>query len=511
MTNSLWTQRGQLITLIHWSDENVSMNRLLLTMLLVLPALPMNTLALPDSNQIEFSNCMLALPGTNLTAAARCGTYEVAENPAQPDGRKISLNIAVAPASGKSTEPDPVFFFAGGPGQAASETWVMLRPVLNKIRRNRDIVMIDQRGTGKSNKLACKSEIAEDLNQEIDLELVKTETEKCLAELDGDPRFYTTSIAMADYNQVRQAMGYDRINIMGVSYGTRAAQVYLRLFPDTVRTVTLDSVVPMQLALGQEHAPMLDRSVKAVFDDCAADEVCNSLFPRQAEELQALITQLRAEPRQITITNPVSGEPQEMRLTADTLAVAIRFLSYASETQALIPLLVHEALESGDQSRLASQAILVMSGLNEMLARGMELSVLCAEDYPFIDQTADYSGSLIGNLMLEIIDLQCGVWPHAEISADFHQPVVSDLPVLLMSGERDPVTPPHYAALTAESFSNSLNLVARGQAHSVMKNVCLRTITTDFINAGSIEELDSSCVDDIQPAPFFTSLLGPDP
>ncbi len=282
-------------------------------------------MALPDSNQIEFSNCTLDLPGTNLTANARCGSLEVAENPAEPAGRRISLKIAIAPATGKTTEPDPVFFFAGGPGQAASETWVMIRSTLNKIRKTRDIVMIDQRGTGGSNKLGCESEVEEDLNQEIDLELVRSETEKCLAALDADPRFYTTTIAMGDYNLVRQAMGYDKINIMGVSYGTRAAQVYLRLFPETVRSVTLDSVVPMQLALGQEHAPMLDRSVQSVFRDCAADESCNALFPHQAEELNALFAQLRAEPRQITIINPVSGEPQDMRLTADTLGVATPF------------------------------------------------------------------------------------------------------------------------------------------------------------------------------------------
>ena len=344
MTNSLWTLTSYLFTLSPRSDDDVYMKRHVFSVALLCLALPGSVLALPDSNQIEFSNCMLNLPGTNLTAAARCGAFEVAENPLEPDGRKINLNIAIAPATGKTTEPDPVFFFAGGPGQAASETWVMLRPVLNKIRKSRDIVMIDQRGTGQSNKLECESEIEEDLNQEIDLDLIRTETEKCLADLDGDPRFYTTTIAMGDYNLVRQAIGYDKINIMGVSYGTRSAQVYLRLFPDTVRTVTLDSVVPMQLALGQEHAPMLDRSVKAVFEDCAADETCNSLFPRQAEELNALIGQLRNEPRQITIINPVSGEPQEMRLSADTLAVAIRFLSYSSETQALIPLLVHDAL-----------------------------------------------------------------------------------------------------------------------------------------------------------------------
>jgi len=487
------------------------MNRLLLYVVLALLALPTTALALPDSNQIGFSNCTLALPGTNLTANARCGSFDVAENPAEPDGRKITLNIAVAPATGKTTEPDPVFFFAGGPGQAASETWVMLQPVLNKIRKSRDIVMIDQRGTGKSNKLACESDIEEDLNQEIDLDLIRTETEKCLAALDGDPHFYTTTIAMGDYDLVRRAMGYEQINIMGVSYGTRAAQVYLRLFPETVRTVTLDSVVPMQLALGQEHAPMLDHSVEKVFEDCAKDQTCNSLFPHQAEELNALFRQLRDEPRQITITNPVSGEPQLMRLTADTLAVAIRFLSYASETQALIPLLVHEALTSGDLSRLAGQAILVMTGLNEMLAKGMELSVLCSEDYPFMDFSADYSDNLMGNIFLEIISLQCKVWPHDAAPDGFHQPVVSDLPVLLMSGERDPVTPPLYAAKTAETFPNSLSLVARGQAHSVMKNICLRDITTEFINNGSVENLDTACVENIQPAPFFTSLLGPDP
>jgi pimeloyl-ACP methyl ester carboxylesterase len=487
------------------------MNKLNLLTMLVLMAKTATVLALPDSNQIEFSNCMLTLPGTNLTASARCGSFDVPENPAEPDGKQINLNIALAPATGKTTEPDPVFFFAGGPGQAASETWVMLRSVLNKIRKKRDIVMIDQRGTGRSNKLACDSEIDQDLSQEIDLELIRTETENCLAGLNGDPRFYTTTIAMADYNRVREAMGYDTINIIGVSYGTRAAQVYLRQFPETVRTVTLDSVVPMQLALGQEHAPMLDRSVESVFEECARDEICNSLYPGQAKELNALLKQLRDEPRQITIINPLSGEQQALYLTADTLGVAIRFLSYASETQALIPLLVHEALTTGDLARLASQAILVMTGLNEMLAHGMELAVICSEDFPLIDLSADYSDTLMGNLFLEIIELQCNVWPRGELPEGFHQPVISDIPVLLMSGERDPVTPPHYAAQTAETFSNSLNLIARGQAHSVMKNKCLRDITTAFIDKGSVEELDTTCVENILPAPFFTSLLGPDP
>jgi pimeloyl-ACP methyl ester carboxylesterase len=474
-------------------------------------SVPAGAAALPEANSIEFSNCMLALPGTPHTAAAQCGFLEVPENPAAPGGRKIPIHVAVAGATSTDTEPDPVFFFAGGPGQAASETWVMIRPVLERIRKKRDIVMIDQRGTGQSNKLQCLPEGAEDLNAEIDLELIARETRNCLERLEADPRYYTTTIGMQDYDRVRRAMGYDRINVMGVSYGTRAAQVYLRQFPETVRTVTLDSVLPMQLALGQEHARMLDRAVAAVFEDCRRDETCNGLYPRHAEELNALLAELREEPRWITIVNPTTGADQELLLRAETLAVAVRFLSYASETQAVLPLLVHEAVTSGRLERLAVQALLVMSGLNEMLARGMELSVLCSEDFPFLDLAADDSDTLIGNVFLDAIKVQCGVWPQGDVPDGFHEPVASDVPVLLLSGERDPVTPPQYAARVAETFSNSLNLVARGQSHSVMRNVCLRDVATQFIEQGSLENLETGCVERIRPAPFFTSLLGPDP
>jgi pimeloyl-ACP methyl ester carboxylesterase len=477
----------------------------------VLFILPTGASALPEGNTIEFSNCMLALPGTTRTAAAQCGFLEVPENPDEPDGKSISLHVAYAKATTPTIEPDPLFIFAGGPGQAASETWVMLRGMLSKVRKNRDIVMIDQRGTGQSNKLQCTLEDSDELNAEINLELLKQQTEECAASLDGNPRYYTTTHGMQDYDTVRRAMGFEKINLLGISYGTRSAQVYLRMFPESVRTVTLDSVVPMQLALGQDHAPMLDRAVNAVFDDCRSDQKCNELFPVGAQELQALLSRLRDNPGMITIINPITGEPQEIQLTSDTLAVAIRFLSYSSESQAVLPLLIHEALTTGDLTRLASQAILVMSGLNEMLARGMELSVMCAEDYPFMDFEADQGNTIIGNIFLDFVESQCSVWPRGEVPQGFHEPVISDVPVLLVSGERDPVTPPHYAAQVAETFSNSVNLVARGQSHSVLRNMCMREIATAFIAAGSTHELDTACVENIKSSPFFTSLLGPDP
>ena len=473
--------------------------------------LPSNVSALPEENTIEFSNCMLALPGTTRTASAQCGFLEVPENPDDPEGRKINIHVAYAKATTPTIEPDPVFIFAGGPGQAASETWVMLRGMLDKIRKNRDIVMIDQRGTGQSNKLQCKVEGSDELNDEINLELLKEQTQECAAQLDGDPRYYTTTHGMQDYNTVRMAMGYEKINLLGISYGTRSSQVYLRMFPDSVRSVTLDSVVPMQLALGQEHAPMLDRAVSTVFADCRNDPRCNELYSSNEEDLQSLLDELRQDPRMITIINPISGEPQEIQLTSDTLAVAIRFLSYSSESQAVLPLLIHEAVTTGDLRRLASQAILVVSGLNEMLARGMELSVMCSEDYPFIDFDADQGDTIIGNIFLDFVESQCSIWPRGAVPDGFHDPVVSDVPVLLVSGERDPVTPPHYAAKVAETYSNSVNLVAKGQSHSVLRNMCLREIASEFVKAGVITDLDTTCVDKIESFPFFTSLLGPDP
>ncbi len=512
MTIRLWTLTGCRFNLGPRNEPLDAMRTLSVT-LAALSALMFSgtSLALPEGNTIAFTNCELALPGSTMTASAQCGFLEVPENPDDPAGKTISLHIAVAGATSTDTREDPVFFFAGGPGQAASETWVMIRGTLDKVRKQRDIVMIDQRGTGQSHKLQCEVEDTEDLNAEINLEELAQQTRNCLAQLDGDPRFYTTTIAMQDYDRVRQAMGYEKINLIGVSYGTRAAQVYLRQFPDAVRTVTLDSVVPMELALGQEHAPMLDRAVGLVFEDCRKDPDCNESFPGSLTALNELLQGLREEPRWITVTHPTTGKDYDLRLTAETLAIAIRFLSYASETQATLPLLVHEALSTGRLERLATQAMLVMGGISEMIARGMELSVMCAEDYPFLDLDADHGNTLLGDIFLDAFQAQCEVWPQGAVDDHFHEGVITNLPVLLMSGERDPVTPPHYAAQAAESFSNHLNLVARGQSHSVMKHVCLKEVVTAFIELGATEGLDTACVEHIAPAPFFTSLLGPRP
>lgn len=464
---------------------------------------------------LEMKTCQLSLPGTNLTAAAECGWFEVAENPSRPEGRKIKLRVARVPALERHIEPDPLILFAGGPGQAASEAWLMVAPALRKVTKNRDVLLIDQRGTGQSNALRCpQMELAESLAVDWD-QLDKT-TRECLKGLAGDPRYYTTTIAMQDYDFVRAALGYERLNLFGVSYGTRAAQVYLRLFPDRVRTVVLDSVTPQELALGTEHALKLDQVLHRVLSACEKDATCNAAYPNVTQSLDTLIQALDESPVEVAVDHPLTGQPLTLKFDREVLASAIRFLTYSAETQALLPLLIHEAATTGHFERLASQMLIMTSTLTDSISQGMELSVICSEDYPLFPKHDDDSenqgaASLMGDSMLKASRIQCGIWPRGDIPFDFHAPVVSDRPVLLLSGELDPVTPPEYADQVKTHFSNSLHLVAPGQGHSVSGRGCIGQLIADFIIAGDSSKLDTGCLAQMRSSPWFMSLTGPNP
>jgi pimeloyl-ACP methyl ester carboxylesterase len=462
---------------------------------------------------IELSQCELTLAGTNLSAPAECGGLEVPENPAQPNGRKIRLNIARVPAQGRVAEPDPLFVFAGGPGQAATESWLIVAGALRKVNEDRDIILIDQRGTGQSNALKCPQiELKEALS--ADWDDLEAQTRQCLDSLDGDPRFYTTTIGMQDYDRVRAALGYEQINLFGVSYGTRAAQVYLRNFPDRVRTMVLDSVVPQDLALGTEHAIKLDQAIFRVLEACDLDDDCHSNFPGSAEKLRTLMRRLAEQPVGVTVPHPNTGAPFSLTFDRTVLAFALRFLTYGADTQAMLPLLVHEAATKNDFDRLASQMLITAAGLQDAISQGMELSVICSEDFPLFpaaDAVPEDAQSLMGNLMLKSSGIQCAIWPSGDVPDNFHDPVESAVPALLLSGELDPVTPPEYADRVMAHLSDSRHLVAPGQGHSVTGRGCLGDLVSEFIISGSSAELDTDCIENIKASPFFVSLTGPKP
>ena len=444
---------------------------------------------------------------------ALCGRLTVYEDRSTNTGRQISLNIASIPAVSRNPEPDPLFFLAGGPGQAATESYPILAAAFERIHQKRDIILVDQRGTGKSHPLACTGTDDAGSDSMSDQELTDR-LKKCLSNLDADPTQYTTSIAMQDLDQVRVALGYERINLYGGSYGTRAALTYLSLFPKEVRSVILDGVVPQNEPLGISVGRDAQRALDMIFSRCDRQASCNQAFPGVRDEFKKLLESVETTPIEVSLQNPTSGEDTQIKFTAEKLGTAVRLFSYTPETAALLPLLIHDTFAHQEYQLLAATYLIVAGELEESIAEGMGYSVLCAEDMPFytVDEAVKVNaGSYLGSATSTELFKICQVWPHSQVPPDFKKPVQSDIPVLLLSGEADPVTPPENGDLVAQTLSNSLHLVVPGQGHNVIFRGCIPRIAADFIEAGSIQGLSAGCVQNMQPLPLFVNFSGPVP
>jgi pimeloyl-ACP methyl ester carboxylesterase len=461
---------------------------------------------------LQLAPCELSASQGLVIAEAQCGALAVAENPQQPDGRTIELRVAVLRARSREAKPDPVFFFAGGPGQSAVESFPFIKRALSRVQRDRDIVLIDQRGSGASNPLRCPlpEDLTELLRKPSSAE-IELHTRQCLGQLDADTRYYTTTQAAADFDAVRQALGYEQINLFGVSYGTRVAQVYLRHYPEAVRSVILDAVVPMELILGTEHAPRLEQTLRQVFARCAEEPACNSAFPGVAQKFEQLKQKVTTKPIAIEVTLPLSGRDQRLEFNREIMAAALRMLAYQPQGQALLPLLVYEAATTANYQRIANMALMVIENLNTVIYRGLEASVMCAEDAPFFPAPPSYPDTLLGDDLLEISRMQCQIWPHIAVDSAFHEPLESPVPMLLLSGQFDPVTPPAYAEQSLRHYPNGRHLIGPGQAHGIGTIGCVPQLLAEFINRGDSSEIDATCLEDLGTAPFFTTLLGGEP
>jgi pimeloyl-ACP methyl ester carboxylesterase len=468
----------------------------------------------PSIPTIPLTDCQLTYPGVSIPIQAQCGKLTVLEDRQAGTGRTIDLNLAVLPAISRSPEPDPLFFLTGGPGQAATESFVALAGSFERIRQKRAIVLVDQRGTGQSNPLDCPDSPEASGEEAADRAAMEEWLRACLTNLDADPALYTTPLAMQDLDNVRQALGYEKINLYGLSYGSRAALTYLKMYPERVRTVILDGVVPQDEALGLEVAPDAQRAMDLLFARCEADEACRQAFPDLPGKFQQLMTGLEEGPLTVNFIHPVSGAQEAEPFTAPELAATVRLLSYTPETAALLPLLIHTSASEGRYDLLAAQSRLVSEDLSESISFGMNLSVLCAEDFPFMDlSSAERAarGTYLGNIQYEELEAMCAIWPRGQVPADFKEPVEGNTPVLLLSGEADPVTPPQNALQVAETLPNSLALTAAGQGHNVILRGCMPQIAYEFIQSGSTQNLDTTCVEQIQPSPFFLTFSGPQP
>jgi pimeloyl-ACP methyl ester carboxylesterase len=465
--------------------------------------------------RLTLTACELGRPDSGLTTAAWCAPFEVPENRDDPHGRKIALHLAVIRSDAQVPAKDMLVFLAGGPGQAATETWPMIAPALDPLLSHRDVLLIDQRGTGQSNPLDCKAADKDDKAAALagfDADRLRTKVAACLKEVEAkaDPRFYTTTAAVADLEDARQALGAPDFDLVGVSYGTRVAQQYAMRHPDAVRSILLDGVVPNELVLGEDFARNLEDALKAQFARCTAEPACKARFGDSYQTLYQLRDALRANPHKVSFRDPQTYQTVERTLSDDALASVVRLFAYSPVTTALLPLSI-DAAAHGDVGPLLGQAKLISGDMADSMNGGMQSSVICSEDADLLKPRPQDANTILGTRMIDTLQAVCSVWPHGSRPADFHEPLKTAIPTLLLSGQYDPVTPPRYGEEVLKGLSNGRHLVLKGQGHNVIAAGCMRTVVQEFVEKLDPQKLDASCLDRLQPTPLFTDFNGATP
>ncbi|MEL7536960.1 MAG: alpha/beta hydrolase [Pseudomonadota bacterium] len=443
---------------------------------------------------------------------ARCGRLAVPENRDDPASREIELAVALVPSLNIDPLPDPLVLIAGGPGQSTIEFYLGYQGAFEAVRLNREILLIDQRGTGASNPLVCP-DVEAQFEDSSDLDVIARAAELCIAALDGDPRYFTTSVAVRDLDAVREALGYESLNIYGVSYGTRVAQHYARRFPDRLRRMILDGVAYPGLILGPAIAIDAQNALDQMFARCAADSRCSDRFPNLADDFTTLRTQLADEPATVVLPDPRTGSQTEQLLGTAEFGAAMRLLSYSPTTVALMPLLIDEALHNDNLQPLAAQFAMIERQLVSTLNIGMHYAVVCSEDAPFYGEVGDIvqtlSETYLGQQSYDAMAAVCTAWPAGPIDADFREPLAVDTPTLLLSGENDPVTPPIYAEKATEGLSQHQHVVGPAYGHGLAPHGCVPRLMARFLEAEEPLPVDAACVDDLAVMPFFVDFSGP--
>ena len=448
-------------------------------------------------------------PGDGFDGAL-CAQVPVFEDRERGTGRMIDLRVVVYPAFDNDPRPDPVFVLAGGPGQGAAQASSAVVSVFRKVREERDIVFVDQRGTGRSNGLDCEFD-TDDLDLLLDGDRGIENLKLCLAGYDADLRRYTTPIAMDDLDEVRDKLGYSKINIWGGSYGTRAALVYIRRHGDRVRSVVLDGAVPLEMKIPLFFPEDMQRALDLMLDACEREEPCRRRFPELRSQLAAVLERLSRRPARLTVEHPRTGELVSFDLPRDAVVETLSATLYNPQAASMLPILIEQAY-GGDFAGLLAQRFASEPTEEGRISSGMFFSVVCAEDLPWFDEDEVRSrafGSFMGESTARRWARICGFWPRGTVSESYHDPVRSDVPALVLSGEFDPVTPPRWGDKLAEGLTSMRHVVVPGAAHGTTGVGCVPNLIAEFFEAGSADDLDSRCVEGMERPPFFVTPSGP--
>lgn len=449
--------------------------------------------------------------GPELPPDARCGTYEVFENRLAKSGRKIPLRIVVLPATGPDRLPDPVVYFSGGPGTSAVSEGLPLVRRLAPLRAHRDFLFVDWRGVGGSAPLTCTElQGVQAIQGFLDEFRPAAKVRDCAERLrrQADLSQYTTDSTVDDLDEVRAALGYPQLDVIADSFGTRALLVYLRRHPERVRTAILDGVVPT----GDRSPLFFARSTQQALDglvrECAGDAACGRAFPHLQREIATVLGQARRQPARVRLVDRKTGQPYELRLSYPAVAQTLRYLLYDPSFAAELPLQVHLAAQ-GSWKPFAETASLIARYMISSTSDGYLLGVTCSEDIPFIrdeEIPAAVAGTFLGDFRIRQQRAACAVWPAVKVADSFLAPVVSDVPVLIMAGERDPATPAADGATAARTLAHARYVLVDDAGHTrdgMSGQDCIDGLWTQVIEEGAVDRLDTSCAARMKRPPFI--------
>jgi pimeloyl-ACP methyl ester carboxylesterase len=437
---------------------------------------------------------------------AECGTYEVYEDRASRSGRTLELNVMVLRARSEAPAREAIVVLAGGPGQGATSLRRGAASRFGPLREGRDILLVDQRGTGRSNGLRCAYQ-GSDPRPYFGHVFDPAHFDACRRRLEerANLALYTTMLAAGDLDEIREWLGYEQLNLLGGSYGTRMALIYLRQYPERVRTVVLDGVAPPTLRAPRYYARDAQGAVDRLFDDCLADDACAAAFPKVKHEFAELLARFQNGPVQANVAFPGTTDTVPVPFSRGDFGYAIRGMMYGSDTYRRLPIGIHAAYETNDLSEFAQYYLGRAVGLGRAVSAGMHLAVFCAEDTPHTspeDFETFTQGTFLGDYLLREYSGACDVWRRGTIPDGYHEHVRSDVPALLFSGWYDPVTPPRWGEEASEHLSNSVHIVVRYAGHGVQGFACRGQLVRDFIESGSLNGLDMSCKDESEPTRF---------
>lgn len=418
----------------------------------------------------------------------QCAQITVPKDHRSPDDGSIQVHVIKVPAAKSNVHADPLVFLAGGPGQAASDTVAIVASSLATVQATRDLYFIDQRGTGKTDPLQCPEPNLDPLTIPSTLETVRQEVSACLAQIQTQLGHYSTRQFVADIDAIFETLGIAQINLYGGSYGTRVAQLYMRHYPNRLRSVVLDAVVPMDLAIGNFSATFSEAWLDVV-SQCEQHAPCAEAFPDLPGDLRA--ARANAAEFSGTTVHPRTGAALQPAITEQALLGSISQLMYHPITRPSIPYLVHAAANGDMRPLLASMSQAQQSEINSALY----FDILCNEDIDLF--VADNSPNQFDDgLLHRFIPEVCTLWPRTNNAWLYDRnPIDSDIPTLLVSGAFDPVTPPAFADTVAQTLTNSLHVIAPNGAHTAVFHSCLNDTVAQFIDQASVENLTYSCLD----------------